>query len=90
MYTVLHDEDLVDDEFLPRLRSEVHLLDGDLVAVLEVFCDVDRPAGTLPNFFDLRVQLARVRGRDDTPQLLRDLRLGHCRDAAFPSPLAAS
>jgi hypothetical protein len=37
----LHDDDLVDDELLSRLLSEIHLFDRDLAAVVERFGDED-------------------------------------------------
>lgn len=41
MLALLHDEDLVDDELLPRLLAQVHLLDRDFRSVGEDACDVD-------------------------------------------------
>lgn len=40
MLRLLHDEDLVDDELLPRLMREIHLLDRDFLASQESFGDI--------------------------------------------------
>lgn len=87
MLAVLHDNDFVDDQLLPGLTAQVHLLDGHLAAraIRPVKlvgntsrcgflnpCHINGSRCTLTNLALLAVRLVRVILGYDRPQPLHD------------------